>query len=101
MLSEEKLKTYLSENESLSAQAIDYINQVRSSEPSRAVGVNGRKNVCSSVYSEKMGWTISVESRTAERAFLYLCEYDDEVLEMWDQPEPVKVQVVNKKGKRQ
>lgn len=101
MLSEEKLKTYLSENASLSTQAIDYINQVRSSEPSRAVGVNGRKNVCSSVYSEKMGWTISVESRTAERAFLYLCEYDDEVIEIWDQPEPVKVQVVNKKGKRQ
>lgn len=48
-----------------------------------------------------MGWTISVESRTAERAFLYLCEYDDEVLEIWDQPEPVKVKVVNKKGKHQ
>ena len=101
MLSEEKFKAYLNENSDLSEASIEYINQVRSNEPSSSVGVNGRKNVSSSVYSFKMGRTISVESRTAERAFLYLCEYDDEVLEIWDQPEPVKVKVVNKKGKHQ
>lgn len=45
MLSEEKFKAYLIENSDLSEASIEYINQVRSNEPSRSVGVNGRKNV--------------------------------------------------------
>lgn len=84
----------------LAKTAWDYLGQVRTSEPSRKVGAYAHTNICSSIDSNKMGHTISVESRSAEKAFLLISDYDDRVLEIWDQPEPVNVVRTNKNGHR-
>lgn len=61
------------------------IEQIRSCEPLRRVG-GGSRNVCGSYASQKMGWTIQFESHTVELAAIELFyEYDDDVLEYWDQ----------------
>ena len=65
------------------------------------VGVHARTNSCSWFYSEKMQRTISTESRTAERAFVVLAERDENVFEIWDQPEPVPIIKYTKKTKRE
>ncbi len=65
------------------------------------VGVRAKNNVCSWVVSEKMSHSISTESRTAEKSFVILCEYDDSVLEIWDQPQPISVVRTNKRGRQQ
>ncbi len=85
----------------ISSAAREYINETRESEPSRMVGVRAKSNVCSWVISEKMGRSISTESHTAERAFIVLKEFDDQVLEFWDQPPPIKVEKVNRRGRVQ
>ena len=100
MLSENQFNHYIEYKHKLSDAAIEYIQSVRKSEPSRMVGVFARSNVCSWVTSEKMGKTISSESRTAEKSFILLSEYDDRVLEIWDQPQPIKIERVNKNGRR-
>jgi hypothetical protein len=73
----------------LSTAARRYIRNTRTSPPFRAVQSNGRKNVCTAFASTKMGRTISTESRTGEYAIACEIEFDDEVVEYWDQPEPV------------
>jgi transposase InsO family protein len=97
MLSETQLYRYL-DSQNVGPDAADYILNTRNSQPSRMVGTHARKNVCSWFYSEKMGRTISTESRTAERAFVVLSEFDKDVLEVWDQPEPVAIQKHTRKG---
>ena len=82
----------------LALSAIDYIDTVRNSEPSRMVGIHAKNNICSSIFSDKMGHTISLESRTAEKCFFLMSEYDDQVLEIWEQPQPVKIQRTDKNG---
>ncbi|WP_062061424.1 TnsA endonuclease N-terminal domain-containing protein [Cellvibrio sp. OA-2007] len=77
----------------------DYILTTRQQEASRMVGVHARTNSCSWFYSEKMQRTISTESRTAERAFVVLAERDENVFEIWDQPEPVPIIKYTKKNK--
>jgi transposase InsO family protein len=66
------------------------IEIIRSSEPSRLVG-GGKKNVSGRYPSRKMGVTIQFESHTVELPFIYQLEYDDEVLEFYDQPPPFKI----------
>jgi len=100
MLTENDFKKYASNTHTLSIAAIDYINATRSTEPSRMVGTHAKTNVISSLISKKMGSTISVESRTAERAFFLLCEYDDRVIEIWDQPQPINIVRTLKSGVR-
>lgn len=80
--------------------AKEYIGDTRSSEASRMVGTRAVNNVCSFIVSKKMNHTISTESRSAERSFLLLSEYDSRTLEIWDQPEPIKVQRTDKNGKK-
>lgn len=64
------------------------------------VGTHAVTNVCSWISSTKMSRTISSESRGPERAFIILSEYDKRVLEIWDQPQPIKITKVNKNGQR-
>lgn len=97
MLSDHEFQKYVAEH-NLSDAAVSYISQVRLSEASRMAGVKAKRNICSWVVSEKMGRSISTESRTAEKGFVYLCEYDERVIEFWDQPEPVKINRTNKNG---
>ncbi|MEH2158872.1 TnsA endonuclease N-terminal domain-containing protein [Nostoc sp.] len=69
----------------LSEQTRKVIETIRSSEPLRRVG-GGFKNVCGSYASQKMGITIQFESHTLELAAIELFyEYDEDVLEYWDQ----------------
>ncbi|MDZ7961476.1 MAG: DDE-type integrase/transposase/recombinase [Aulosira sp. DedQUE10] len=74
----------------LSDQARKVIEQIRSSQPSRLVG-GGRKNVTGRYPSHKMGVTIQFESHKVELPFIYQMEYDNDVLEFYDQPPPIKI----------
>ncbi len=70
----------------LSQQQRDLVNQIRTSPPARKVQGGGR-NVHGSYASSKMGRTIQFESHTVELpAITQFYEYDDQVLEYWDQP---------------
>jgi putative transposase len=98
MLSKSEFEEYCRQI-GLSGPAREYVERVRSSEPSRMVGARAKSNTVSFVSSEKMGRTISTESRMPERAFVTLCEHDSRVLEFWDQPEQIKVTIKDKNGR--
>ena len=100
MLSEIEFERYVSYENKLSDKAISYIKMVRESEPSRRVGIHTKSNLCSWIFSEKIERTVSIESRSAERAFFLLCEYDESVIEIWEQPEPVLIQKTYKNGSK-
>jgi len=100
MLSDTEIQRYMMLEHQLSPTAQTYITQVRSTDPSRMVGVHAKRNVSSWVPSKKMGGiTISTESRSAERCFSLLCEYDERILEFWDQPDLVKVERTDRNGR--
>ena len=84
----------------LSKAAISYMQMVRENPPSRMVGTHAKRNIVSFYPSKKMGHTISTESRGPEKSFAIFCEYDDRVLEYWDQPEPIKVERYDKNGRK-
>jgi len=98
MLSESEFEDYCCQV-GLSGLAREYVERVRSSEPSRMVGTRAKSNIVSFVSSEKMRRTISTESRMPERAFVTLCEHDSRVLEFWDQPEQIKATIQDKNGR--
>lgn len=100
MLSDIALAQYSSLTHSLSQSAKDYIDVTRSSPAARMVGSPSGKNICSWIHSIKMGRTVGLESRSPERGFFTLCEYDDRVLEYWDQPDPVNITRTNKNGRK-
>jgi putative transposase len=83
----------------LNEQAKKQIEQIRSSEPSRRVG-GGRNNVCGRYPSQKMGVTIQFESHRNELAHIYQLEYDENVLEYYDQPPPIFLDYLSKNGRR-
>jgi len=87
MLNDEQLEAYFSEHK-LSGPVREYIRLTRSA-PSRLVGTNAPKNLVTSFVSSKMGRSIQTESRTAEYTVALELEYSRDVLEFWDQPEPV------------
>src|SRR5256886_10119051 len=68
----------------LSPQAVQVIQQIRSSPPARHVR-SGRENVSGRYPSRKMGVTIQFESHRVELAFVYEMEHDPDVLEYYDQ----------------
>jgi putative transposase len=82
----------------LSAAATSYIEGVRSAEPSRAVQSSDHCNVIYRYASKKMGGAVAVES-AEEYTFATLQEFDDNVLEYWDQPTSVSVQYLAKDGR--
>lgn len=90
MLTDQQFHEYVLAH-NLSLAAAEYIHETRSSEASRMVGVRAINNVISFVPSKKMGHTISTESRGPERAFLLISEYDERVLEIWDQLPPIPI----------
>lgn len=83
----------------LSHQTQELINHIRTSEPHRHVG-GGRKNVCGRYPSKKMGLTIQFESHKVELPFIYEFEHDDNVLEYYDQPNPIKLNYESNKGRK-
>src|SRR5258708_183242 len=75
------------------------IRNVRASEPSRRVA--GRAgNVCVRYASYKMGSTRQAESHRNELAAIYEMEHDENVLEYYDQPPPIKIEYFTKSGKK-
>jgi len=90
MLTNQQFNEYVAAH-NLSLRAVECIQAARSSEASRMVGVKAISNVVSFVPSKKMGFTLSSESRGPERAFLLMSEYDERVLEIWDQPPPMQI----------
>lgn len=100
MLTDSELKHYFVIQHRVPEPARDYIRATRCSEPSRMVGAHARKNSVSFVYSNKMTRTISTESRGPERYLALLLEHDDEVLEYWDQPPPLRLTRTDSNGNR-
>ncbi|MBD2345544.1 TnsA endonuclease N-terminal domain-containing protein [Anabaena subtropica] len=82
----------------VSQQTQNLIEKIRSSEPSRRVG-GGRKNVSGRYPSRKMGVTIQFESHRVELPTIYEFEHDEEVLEFYDQPLPIKLDYQGKNGR--
>lgn len=99
MMNESELYAYFDEHQ-LSDEAREYISIVRNSDPSRMVGTHARSNVCTFYPSHKMGFTIQAESRTGEYGYVLELEYDDDVIEYWDQPAPVSVVRTYKNGNK-
>lgn len=99
MLTNQELAEYLIAHNLLLA-ATEYIREARASEASRMVGVKAISNVVSFAPSKKMGFTLSSESRGPERAFLLMSEYDERVLEIWDQPPPIPIHRTDINGRK-
>ena len=109
MLTESEFKRYVIFEHKLSKQAREYVEMVRSNEPSRMVGVHAKNSLSSWAPSSIMGKTISLESGSPENAFHLLCQFSNsqkscglknKVLEIYDQPEPVNIRKINKNGVR-
>ena|ERR1039457_3412220 len=75
------------------------INKIRSSPPVRNVQ-GGASNVIGSYPSRKMGLGIQFESNTVELPFINEYEFDDDVLEYYDQPGPIHIEYVGKKDRK-
>lgn len=83
----------------LSDRDKNIIDNIRSSPPARRVqsrigNVRGHFN-----RSRKMNHTIQYESRTVELSAILMMEYDDDVLEIWDQPPSFVVNYKDNAGK--
>jgi len=74
----------------LSKEAVTEIQRIRQSPPSRRVG-GGKHNVSGRYSSKKMGLTIQFESHKVELPTIYMLEFNDNVLEYYDQPPQIKV----------
>lgn len=74
----------------LTKEAIKEIQRVRQSPPARRVG-GGKQNVSGRYSSRKMGVTIQFESHKVELPIIYMLEYNDEVIEYYDQPTKIKI----------
>ena len=75
MFKEIEFRRYCTFEQQLSKEAINYIQMVRENPPSRMVGTHAKRNIVSFYPSQKMGHTISTESRGPEKSFAILCEY--------------------------
>ncbi len=72
---------------------------IRGSPPSRLV--SGRAgNVHGRYPSRKMGHSVQFESHTVELPFIMLSEFDDDILEIWDQPPQIPLDYQAKAGRR-
>ncbi|MDT7542421.1 MAG: putative transposase [Acidobacteriota bacterium] len=82
----------------LSAEARVLVDQIRNSQPVRAV--QGFKSVHGRYPSRKMGVTIQFESHKNELAFIKEYEHDEDVLEYYDQPSIIKLDYESASGRR-
>jgi putative transposase len=99
MLNQDEFKAWCQQL-NLEEEAKKLIAEIRSSPPARRVQ-GGRQNVCGRYPSRKMGLTIQFESHKNELAAITEFEYDEDILEYYDQPFPpirLKYSAIN--GKR-
>ena len=81
------------------AETKAYIERIRSSQPVRKVRSRA-SNVSGRYPSRKMGRTIQFESRHVELWGIYEMEYDDDVLEYYDQPIRIQLQYRARSGRK-
>ncbi len=89
MMNESELDAWL-RNHKVTEETAQLIQRIRTSPPSRKVQ-SGRSNVSGRYPSHKMGHTIQFESHKVELPFIREYEFDDNVLEYYDQPAPIKI----------
>jgi putative transposase len=77
---------------------INLIHSIRTSDPVRKVNSRGN-NVTGFFSSEKMGFTLQFESHSLELAAIYEKEYDEKVIEYYEQPNQLKISYPDKNGK--
>lgn len=83
----------------LSSEAKKEIEKIRNSPPARRVG-GGRHNVSGRFSSKKMGVTIQFESHKVELPAIYTMEFNEKVLEYYDQPPSIKLSYSKSSGKK-
>ncbi len=76
----------------------EYVKQALTS-PSRLVGQNRFLSVSARFASQKLGQVIQAESHTCELPFIYAQELDDEVIACLDQPPPLHVESIDRRGR--
>lgn len=95
-MSNEELAGYF-ERLKVSPLGRDLVSKVRSEVPARRVSPAVTHNKPCRYVSPKMGATIGVES-DEELTYAVLCEYDEEVIEFWEQPVGVQLEVTARNG---
>jgi putative transposase len=98
MLNEQDFAAWVKRT-SLSDPARSVVAHTRSSQPTRRVG-SRRGNVVGRYPSRKMGVTIQFESHRVELPTILELEYNDDVLEYYDQPPSIKLDYSSAGGKR-
>ncbi|MFC0416994.1 TnsA endonuclease N-terminal domain-containing protein [Cytobacillus solani] len=99
MMSPEEFEGW-AQNLKLTDEIKKEIQRIRQSPPSRRVG-GGRYNVSGRYSSKKMGVTIQFESHKVELPAIYMLEFDENVLEYYDQPPQLKLTYYkNKNGRK-
>jgi putative transposase len=99
MLSEPEVQACFAEA-GLSTEGRSFISNIRTSPPARNVGETSREhNMVGRFFSEKMGCLIQYESYTSENPFALEAEYDPQVLEIYDQPVTINVNITDKRGR--
>lgn len=99
MLTEEEFNNWCKEA-NIPASAKEMIDKIRTSPPGRRVN-SSRNNVSGRYPSKKMGLTIQFESHKNELSAILEYEYDENILEYYDQPyPPIKLSYKSKKGKQ-
>lgn len=98
MMSESELEEWFIKN-NIPVHSKEIINEIRLSEPYRKVQ-SGRGNVSGAYPSRKMGMTIQFESHTVELPAIYEMEYNQSILEYYDQPKPVFMEYFSGSGRK-
>lgn len=90
MLTDDGFQAWCLQNR-IPAETKAYIERIRQSQPVRKVRSRA-SNVSGRYPSRKMGRTIQFESQHVEVYGIYEMEYDDDVLEYYDQPIRIQLQ---------
>ena len=98
MLTDEGFQVWCLQNK-IPAETKAYIERIRSSQPVRKVRSRA-SNVSGRYPSRKMGRTIQFESHHVELYGIYEMEYDDDVLEYYDQPIRIQLQYRARSGRK-
>jgi putative transposase len=83
-----------------SKETQELLTSIRSARPSRTPAAR-HGNMPVWYPSKKMHCVIKAESAKVEFAFLLQVEHDPEILEVWDQPPPIPLEYLDKRGRLQ
>ena len=98
MLTDDGFQVWCLQNK-IPAETKAYIERIRSSQPVRKVRSRA-SNISGRYPSRKMGRTIQFESHHVELYGIYEMEYDDDVLEYYDQPIRIQREIRARSGRK-